>query len=161
MNYENFEIPKDLKFRTKDIVDLGGLSCSVLLDIKDFEDIYEAPNRLTRLEVKLRFSVAGKDIYVGGTIAGAAQLNCDLCLEPFTKTFQEDFTELIPIKAEIIDIMSIVKQTLALTRDISNVCSKTCKGLCGFCGVNKNKQACNCKPPQTSPFAVLKDKFKK
>ncbi len=161
MSYRDYEIPKDLIFRTRDILDMDGLDCSALLEPADFDDVFDAPCKITKITIKLHFSVAGKDIYVRGEVEGRVMRQCGRCLEMFEDKFAEEFTELYSTKSEIIDIMYTTKQTLALVNNISSVCSKDCKGLCEYCGANKNKTQCDCEAPSVSPFAVLKDKFSK
>lgn len=161
MNYEDYEIPKNLIFETEDILDMHGLECSLVCDPKDFEDIIEAPSKIKKIRVYLTFSVLSKEILVQGNVAGTLGVQCARCLKMFDKKFDESFTQLYSTKDEIIDIMYLTKQTLALLSGIQEICSEDCKGLCAYCGCNKNDVACNCKPPVVSPFACLKDKFLK
>jgi len=161
MDYEDYEIPKDLVFYTQDILDMHGLKCSVLANTKDFENILEAPAKIKKLRIYLSFSVLSKEILVQGELVGTIETQCSRCLKTFDKKFAEEFTQLYPTKDEIIDIMYLTKQTLALLSGIQELCSKDCKGLCVFCGCNKNEVKCDCKPPVTSQFACLKDKFLK
>ena len=161
MNHYNYEIPDDLIFETRDIIDMGGLKCSAQLNPKDFTDILAAPAHFKKIELKLHFSVVNKEILAQGFLSGVMNVQCSRCLKSFDAKFNEEFTQLYPTNEEIIDIMYITRQTLALPENIQNICSSGCKGLCGFCGANKNEAACNCKPPSASPFACLKDKFRK
>ena len=161
MNYQDYEIPKNLIFDTQDILDMHGLKCSVLADPQEFKDLLAAPSQITKVRVYLSFSVLSKEILVQGAVKGSFQTQCARCLKTFEKKFDEEFTQLYPTKDEIIDIMYLTKQTLALLAGIQELCSKDCKGLCAFCGCNKNEVSCDCKPPVTSPFACLKDKFLK
>ena len=74
--------------------------------------------------------------------------------------FSEEFLETYSNKLEIIDIMFLVRQTLALTEEIRFLCKPDCRGICPMCGQDLNVASCNCKPVNLSPFAVLKGKFK-
>ena len=74
--------------------------------------------------------------------------------------FSEEFIETYSTKTEIIDIISLVQQTLALTEEIRFLCKPDCKGLCPMCGQDLNTAQCGCKPECLSPFAKLKGKFK-
>jgi len=156
MNYQDYEIPQDLIFNTRDIIDMGGLNCSLALPPSALGDA-----QIKRVEIKLKFSLLSKEILAQGKITGTLSLQCSRCLENFDAPFSEEFTQLYPTKAEIIDIMYITKQTLALLGNIQNICSTGCKGLCSFCGCNKNEKQCDCKPPAINQFACLKDKFNK
>ena len=161
MNHHDYEIPADLIFETRDIVDMGGLKCSAQLNPKDFADVLAAPAHFKKIELKLHFSVVNKEILTQGVLSGTINVQCSRCLKAFDAKFGEEFTQLYPATDKIIDIMYITRQTLALLENIQNICSAGCKGLCGFCGADKNEANCGCKPPDTSPFACLKDKFKK
>lgn len=161
MNYEDYEIPQDLLFNTDDILDMEGLKCSTLVAPSYFEDVLESPCKIKKVEVDLSFSVLSKEILVQGTVQAKAELQCSRCLCMFDKKFSEEFTQLYPTKDEIIDIMYITKQTLALLSNIQNLCTQECKGLCNICGCNKNEVECDCKPQVMNQFACLKEKFLK
>lgn len=158
MTYLDYDVPKDLVFKTIDIVRMRGLKCSARLRAEDFENILSAPNKIISAMVTLTFSVSQKDILVQGSVEGEARLECARCLEFFEAPFKEEFFETYSTNSEIIDIMSLVVQTLALTEDIRFICKESCKGLCDECGQNRNKKECGCVKQSFSPFAGLKNK---
>ena len=160
-NYQDYEIPQDLIFYTRDIIDMEGLRCSLALNPADFAEVLRPPAKIKSAQLKLHFSAMPKEILVQGEIGGKISAQCARCLKIFDTKFSEDFTQLFPTKEEIIDIMYIVRQTLALLENIQNLCAAACKGLCGVCGCDKNEVKCSCRPPAANPFACLKDKFKK
>lgn len=160
MTYHDYDVPQDLQFKTADIIRLGGLECSAKLSPAYFEDVFQLPNKITQVSVSLSFSVANKEILVRGTISGEREVQCARCLTMSKQLFAEEFLETYSTKTEIIDIMYLVRQTLALTEDIRFLCKPECKGLCPMCGQNLNEAACGCKPENLSPFAKLKGKFK-
>ncbi len=151
-----YKVPQDLKFYTIDLERRKNFNFSLKLDKKYLEKVLQAPNKITAATVSCAITLNQKDIFVNGTISGERELECGLCLEKFKDKFTEEFNEILSTKEEIIDIMSIVLQTLALTESISYVCKETCLGLCDECGVNKNKQKCACVKERFSPFAALK-----
>ncbi|WP_428066118.1 YceD family protein [Candidatus Proelusimicrobium volucris] len=161
MKYSEYEIPSDLVFKTKDIIDMGGLKCSALLNPSDFADCEEFAGKIKRIETKLSFSVLSKDIMVNGEVCGKSEVECSRCLKEFEKSFNEKFSQLYSTKSEIIDIMYLIRQTLALLGGIQNLCSKECKGLCPYCGCDRNEVQCDCKEPSFSQFACLKEKISK
>ncbi len=91
------------------------------------------------------------------------KLTCQLCLEPFVQTIvipeaEREFYHtapeeiedpgdvfLINTKALIIDLSEMVRQEIILHFPLIPVCSKSCKGLCMYCGANRNKAKCECK----------------
>ena len=158
--YREYDVPQDLQFKTADIIRMGGLECSAQISPKYFADVLEAPNKIIKVSVNLAFSVATNEILVRGGVTGLRQVQCAHCLKTTEQTFTEDFLETYSNKSEIIDIMLLVRQTLALTDDIRFLCKPDCKGLCPQCGQDLNVNPCRCQPANLSPFAVLKGKFK-
>jgi uncharacterized protein len=156
-NYQNYEIPQDLIFETRDIIDMEGLRCSLVLNPADFASALMPPSKIKSARLELRFCAMQKEILVQGEISGKISVQCSRCLKIFDSNFSDGFTQLFPTKEEIIDIMCITKQTLALLDNIQNICAAGCKGLCGICGCDRNEIQCSCRPPAANPFACLKD----
>lgn len=158
--YRDYDVPQDLQFKTADILRMGGLDCSAQISPKYLGDIFSAPNKIIKASITLSFSVASKEILVRGSISGEREVECARCLKTAKQPFAEEFLETYSTKQEIIDIMYLVRQTLALTEEIRFLCKPDCKGLCPQCGQDLNAAACGCKPENLSPFAALKGKFK-
>ncbi|MBP5429945.1 MAG: DUF177 domain-containing protein [Elusimicrobiaceae bacterium] len=159
-NYAEFDVPRDLKFKTHDLIRLGNFNCTAQLAAVYLKDVLEPPHQIVKANVELAFSVTPKDILVQGKISGQRNVQCARCLQEVRQDFSESFAETYSTKCEIIDIMYVVKQTLALTEEIRFLCKPDCKGLCAQCGKNLNEGPCHCTPENLSPFAVLKGKFK-
>ena len=158
--YQEYDVPQDLQFKTADIIRMGGLDCTARLSPKYFADVFAEPNQITQVNVALSFSVASHEILVRGNISGKRRVQCARCLKMTEQPFAEEFLETYSNKLEIIDIMLLVRQTLALTEEIRFLCKPDCKGLCPQCGQDLNEGPCACKPVNLSPFAELKGKFK-
>lgn len=158
--YRDYDVPQDLQFKTADVLRMGGLDCSAQISSKYLEDIFTAPNKIVKALVTLSFSVASKEILVRGSVSGEREVQCARCLKTTRQPFSEEFLETYSNKLEIIDIMYLVRQTLALTEEIRFLCKPDCKGLCPQCGQDLNVAPCDCKPENLSPFAELKGKFK-
>ena len=158
--YRDYDVPQDLKFKTADILRMGGLECSAQLSTKYFANVFTAPNKITAASVEISFSVADKTMLVRGRVWGKREVQCARCLQITQQDFNEEFVETYSTKSEIIDIMLLVEQTLALTEEIRFLCKPDCKGLCPVCGQDLNAAECGCKPERLSPFAELKGKFK-
>ena len=155
-----YEVPEDLQFRSADILRDGGLNCSAKLAPKYFDTLFTPPNKITEVWVELAFFPTGKEILCKGRVWGKRTVRCDRCLKETEQSFSEEFMQTYSTQSEIIDIMLLVRQTLALTEDIQFLCSPDCKGLCAQCGKDLNQGPCQCKPEILSPFAALKGKFK-
>ena len=160
-NYADYDVPQNLKFKTLDIIRMGGLNCTAQIPAENFAGVLQAPNQITKAAVELCFSLANKDIIVTGKISGEREVQCARCLRRVTQPFSETFCETYSTKLEIIDIMYVVVQTLALTEDIRFLCAPDCKGLCSRCGKDLNEGPCGCQEESFSPFSVLKGKFNK
>ncbi|MCR5504445.1 MAG: DUF177 domain-containing protein [Elusimicrobiaceae bacterium] len=160
MDYKDFEIPKNLKFKMEDIIALKGFEGSFLANVKDFADIFPEEEKLKKITLKLKMSVLSKDILIKGEVSGILEVPCSRCLKRFEKPFKEEINTLTSKRDKIIDIMYITRQTLPLVVGIQDLCSENCKGLCPICGTNLNEKQCNCEEEKFSPFACLKDKFK-
>ncbi len=158
--YQDYDVPHDLRFKTIDIVRMGGLKCSCVVDANYLDGLFEAPNRIIKATVELSFSVASNEILVLGKVQAQREVQCARCLKMTQQPFAEEFTESYSNKQEIIDIMYLVRQTLALSEEIRFLCKPDCKGLCSMCGQDLNVAPCKCQPENLSPFAALKGKFK-
>lgn len=110
-----------------------------------------------------------------------AQFICDKCLEPFVhevhiQSAEREFLFKTPRKVEDVndifvvdlkhlklEISELIRQEMILHFPVVPVCSTKCKGLCPYCGKNRNKQKCDCKEEvvvPSSPLSVLKDLLK-
>lgn len=158
--YRDYDVAHNLQFKTADIVRMGGLTCSARMETAALDGLFTPPNRITKASVRLSFTLAGAEILVRGTVQGQREVSCARCLKVVKQPFTEDFLETYSQKQEIIDIMYLVRQTLALTEEIRFLCTPDCKGLCPQCGQDLNTAPCGCQPENLSPFAMLKGKFK-
>lgn len=104
-------------------------------------------------------------------------LTCASCLKKFSQKIkiesaEREFFEELPSlvddphevflinkKAMVIDLSEMVRQEIILHFPFIPVCSKSCKGLCMHCGMDRNKEKCACKessPGTQKPFKDLK-----
>jgi len=62
-------------------------------------------------------------------------------------------------EGEEVDVGEILAEQVVLEQPMTYLCRPDCKGLCPQCGVNRNLEACACKPKEIkeSPFSVLKN----
>ncbi len=158
---QNFEVPKNLIFNTRELIRVLPLKCSAKLEPKDLQKFLSKMMKLKQAIIKLNFSAISKNILVHGKVEGKIQIECSRCLKEIEHDFSEEFYETLSTSAKEIDIMNVIQQTLALVNEIQYLCFDECKGLCFICGENRNIKECKCKVDKQSPFAVLKDKFNK
>ena len=95
------------------------------------------------------------------------QSNCGRCLTTSNNEDRSSLTTIVNIKEdndyeinieeEYIDFSPFISEIIIEKMDINYICSQKCKGLCSFCGINKNNLSCNHneKNPKESPFSSL------
>ncbi len=111
--------------------------------------------------------------------------NCAKCLKAFAPKVKVAFAErqfninkpdkvedendiyLINMKNYTIDVTEMLRQEIILHFPAISVCSTSCKGLCAYCGKNKNLAKCTCSEPdeadfeENKPLKALKEFFNK
>ncbi len=146
-------------------------------DLLRLDDRFE----FERMDCQAVLSKNQETIILNGQYQVDLKTNCDFCLTPTTHEVEEEF-ELnlileqsqaivtkdveIPLdspntdfyQGEEIDLRTYFEEQIILDTSITIRCSDNCKGLCPACGINRNKEDCNClKETGNNPFAVLKD----
>jgi uncharacterized protein len=117
-----------------------------------------------RFEDDLRVDVEihryGTDVHLAGKITGGVSCTCGRCLDeflwPLARPFRflivkarpgepaEDDTGLDHYNGDEIDLGPLLREQALLSLDRAVLCSPDCKGLCPQCGVNRNRETCNC-----------------
>jgi len=144
-----------------------------------FPDHYVQRSGPVRCEVLLKRDGDAR-ILLTGRIRTTVALDCDRCTESYSlqldDSFKLDFEyapeksadqgehecsssemDMIYLKEPVIDLFEILTQQIFLMIPEKNLCSESCKGLCPCCGINLNRETCDCKKElKSSPFAVLK-----
>lgn len=115
-------------------------------------------------------STVAEQIRLRGTLHLEYQTVCGRCLDPVEVTADIPFDEVFSASADetapegytfrghTLDLQDMVEDLILLYMPMRHVCSEDCKGLCPTCGVNLNKNHCNCAvTPEPAPFtpAVL------
>ncbi len=87
---------------------------------------------------------------------------CDRCLEDiqrnedFPLEKQYDIKEIENSEAEGIDLKEAVREQILLNMPNKVLCKDDCLGLCPDCGINLNKESCDCGKNKINPkFAAL------
>ena len=116
-------------------------------------------------------------VWIEGKVSGTVKLTCDRCLEEFTKDLTTDIRMLFDpnedeskqeagtliIASEELDLGKYLKDSLLLALPSKQLCDPDCKGLCDQCGVNLNRESCECEKdnidPRLEKFKELKSKM--
>ena len=98
------------------------------------------------LRLKAEAWKSDSDLTVEVHIEGERNFTCSLCLEEFNNLFEKDFTLHYDIKGrDSVIIDQDVRDEIILEHPIRILCSPDCKGVCLFCGANRNEETCDCK----------------
>lgn len=100
----------------------------------------------------------------------AFEIPCDRCAELTKKEYsysfhhmlvrslnEEDNDNYIQVENEKLDLDELLREDVLLELPRKFLCKSDCKGLCDCCGINLNKESCNCHKHQIDPrLEVLK-----
>lgn len=114
-----------------------------------------------------------KNISLDASVSTELELVCSRCLEtfkyPVNIQIHEEFTnnrsdeddETNLLMSGKVEITEIVVDDILSSLPIKRLCSENCRGLCQHCGVNLNREQCNCEADDIDPrLAKLKDLFR-
>lgn len=125
-------------------------------------------------EVKVQgvCSSNGLDVDVNGTITTEMSVVCSRCSDefkyPVNLDFEAHFSENIDIENgiygienSVIKLDDIVLEEIFLSLPYQFLCREDCRGLCPTCGINLNREQCDCndKISEDNPFYKLKGLF--
>ena len=125
----------------------------------------------------------GDAVHVTGWLHATLQVPCSRCLETTPLAVDHELhlvfraaenapapsdTELDAQRLDVdyyaggaLDLRSVLAEQVLLDLPMKPLCSSDCQGLCPQCGVNRGKQACDCRPAvdaRLSPLAALRDR---
>lgn len=130
------------------------------------------------LHVKL-VNKGNKQVDLIGSTSLSVLIPCGRCLEsveiPFDIEFEyeidmkqtdeerrENLDEMSWLNGLEIDVEKLAYNEILLNWPIRVLCKEDCQGICSHCGVNLNKQTCDCDTSELDPrMAAIKDIFSK
>ncbi len=139
------------------------------LEINDeYEASFEDLQLAAPLQVKLKLSNTGGSILVKGNIKTKAVLVCSRCASDYEQVLDVPVEELFvsdnaddhrasddevcaedlcvfTYENDEIDLDELFRDNLLSSLPFRPLCSENCKGLCGECGADLNKEPCRCK----------------
>jgi uncharacterized protein len=169
-----------MKIEIKEILkQIGSKKKVTSRESMDLKEIGQKPP----VDVELEITNAQSRIIVKGRLATSVELSCSRCAEKYLEnidmTIHEEFLpegspELEPkpdlslndlsvfvYKDESLDLGEIIRQNIISALPLKPLCSGDCKGLCGICGENLDKNKCNCSTESIDPRLKTLLKFKK
>ncbi len=128
-----------------------------------------------RLEVNVRAVRTANVVEVGARLRGAFRFACSRCAEAAELEVKTEFThhfvtpgsldtdgnaerpfdvdpDVSEHNGERIELRDLCIEHAMLALPSYPLCDETCKGLCGNCGVNLNKEGCGCSQ-EVDPFS--------
>lgn len=121
---------------------LKGNEPAELLELQD-DLMFEAS---APVEYDLKVQKVSEGALVSGRVFTKLTGACGRCLE-FTEieVSAEDIEIFVELGAdELIDITEDIRAELLLNLPANLLCSDDCKGLCSVCGINLNRNTCDC-----------------
>jgi len=154
-------------------------SFDVPLDLEFVDKKGNVTGKIEIMRIEDALNVVAKDLELN------LKSQCGKCLKPITQKIKvasaerqfeinkpeniedENDVYLIDMKNYTIDVTEMLRQEIILHFPVISVCSSGCKGLCSYCGKNKNLAKCTCSAPveedfkENKPLAALKEFFNK
>lgn len=118
------------------------------------------------ININFEIDKVGNEHYVTTNLETIAHVQCDRCAEIFDfpindsvkiiltkddELLDQDDVYRINDGTTIVDVTDSIKETLVLALADKKLCSQECKGLCAFCGSNRNHAPCSCEKGQIDP----------
>jgi len=101
---------------------------------------------LTPLLISGRATREGHVVHAWGMTKTRFHYVCACCLEEFDKDFDQefDFNYAVEPQMSTIDLGNDIRQEIILSFPDRVLCDPACRGLCLGCGVDLNKEKCQC-----------------
>jgi len=166
-------------------LDVGPLNLSGEVALEDLKIESSEIRVLGRIWVTLIAEKHAGEVRVRGRFTAEIQLPCARCLEPvrvplaaeldqFYRShkdhrltgeieLQEKDTEIAFYFGDFIEVSDIIREQVLLGLPMKPICREDCKGLCPYCGKNRNLDACNCHSlfvdPRFAQLLKMKDRM--
>ena len=91
------------------------------------------------------------ELIVQGTLAINLECRCARCGDSFVRNILiADFCRSFALAAanDLINLTPEIREDILLALPMVAVCSDACRGLCGICGANLNRESCKCVRPE-------------
>lgn len=124
----------------------GGRTFEEVMTAQDMglpEDMFVC---LSPLAVQAAFQRVGDELLGKVAVHGKYRQTCCRCADDFDVETTECFDLIFDIESgtEFIDCNDDIRQELIVAAALKPVCRDDCKGLCKNCGVNLNREKCQC-----------------
>ena len=137
---------------------------------------------LAQIQIDLMAERQALEVRIRGRLRTDVGLACSRCLEPVQFPVTTEFDQFYesnaehPLHGEIalherdteigffsgdfIEVSDIAREQILLSLPMKPICREDCKGLCPYCGKNRNLKDCNCESVLVDPRLVQLLKIK-
>ncbi|HEX30879.1 TPA: DUF177 domain-containing protein [Candidatus Poribacteria bacterium] len=173
----------NLRFKLKDIEENGFKEMDFECRYEELELFFDDTKFLNPIKVHVQAFRQGEDVFARFDVDFTVIQECRRCLEPFEEKlhthfelqyrplkegevvdeFQDEAEGISRYREEVINIADDVRKYIVLEIPLWPLCDENCKGLCPYCGQNRNYHDCDCEEKErlkSSKFAVLADLIK-
>jgi len=102
--------------------------------------------------------LADHELLVQGRLRVEVNFRCTRCAEKGRRVIEEpDFSCNLEVRdlSQSVDLTEEVREATLLAFPNYPVCRPDCRGLCGRCGVNLNREVCRCRPETDNRWGAL------
>jgi uncharacterized protein len=131
----------------------------------------------TKIVGNVRLQRTNRSIFVTGELKTLYRLSCSRCLKEFDYKVNVNFTDeyypVVDISTGValsvpdgsfaitekheINLDDAVQQYILLDLPMKPLCKTECKGICPYCGINRNRKSCKCEPLQDPRWSKLRE----
>ncbi len=166
------------------ILNLNRLEQDEIRLVHDYADSFDLRDESLQLlrapSIRLVVRKVGPQVRTVGHFGIELAMRCDRCLGDYRLPIETDFDlfflpveqssaageiELTPedmtcsfYRQDQIDVDALILEQIQLALPIRRLCREDCRGLCGRCGADLNRDACRCGPDAFDPrWSGLRD----
>lgn len=127
------------------------------------------------IDVDIELTKVLREVSVLGNLSFTIEAPCALCLEhvrldispdirlilsPSDKIDDDEDLDHETYRGEDVDLGDYLRELIAVSLPVKVLCREDCKGLCPECGVNLNRETCECGKKWKDPRLAGLEKFK-
>ena len=141
---------------------------SETLDVEKIEIADKTLNLIKPIKIDGEIKKTGDDNILEANIICEYTEYCDRCLKKFPNKVetvlsgrlvemskkneaQDDVENLIFVEGDNVHLDELVISSLLLSLPMKSLCDEGCKGLCPVCGIDLNKEQCDCEANDIDP----------
>jgi uncharacterized protein len=174
---------RNLKFKLKDIEENGFREMDFTCRYEELDLLFDDTQFVNPIKVHVQAFRQGDKVFTKVDVDFTVTQECRRCLEPFEEDlhahfelqyrpikedemvdeFQDEAEGISRYEEEVIDMSEDVRKYIVLEIPLWPLCDESCKGLCPYCGQNRNYVSCDCEERErmkSSKFAVLAELIK-